>query len=404
MKTICSRVRSVRARRTADGDSGVTLIELTVTMLLTTILLGVLIAPLITLTHVTGSTAATSQATASARTAVQDMSAAVTSASQICLPTQLTSTQTATLGSAVRVKTNVFGAVNGKWEQWWVKPLTHQLLAQSWTTTAPSPTSWRTVANNVSSVSAPRSPPPTPFTISPTSGRISTTGTLTARDYTATGTTSDGTGTGTWTYTLHVNNPPPAGTIVQAEPTSGTVTTTGSAAFTDQLAVTGSTGTVTYTKSAGSASLTVTSIGLVATTGALAAGDYTATGTTSDSNLPPDTGTWTYTLHVYTTAAGTIAQTKPTSGTVTTTGSATFTDQLAVTGNTGTVTYTQTTGGTSLTLSALPATNAAVVLAIAITASSGVKSTAVSVPFTSAITALDTVFAPGTGTCMVGLG
>ena len=160
MMAIGRRVPSTLPRQTANGDSGVTLIELTVTMLLTTILLGVLIAPLITLTHVTGNTASNSQATSSARAVLQDMSAAVTSASQICLPTQLTSTQTATLGSAVRVKTNVFGAV--KWEQWWVNPSTKQLLAQSWTTTAPSPTSWRTVANNVSSVSAPPSPPPTP--------------------------------------------------------------------------------------------------------------------------------------------------------------------------------------------------------------------------------------------------
>ena len=115
---------------------------------------------------------------------------------------------------------------------------------------------------------------------------------------------------------------------------------------------------------------TVTSSGLVATTGGtLAAGSYTATGTTSD--VSGDTGTWTYTLYVGT--AGTIVQTGPTSGTVTTTGSATFTDQLAVTGNTGTVTYTQSTGGASLTITSLPATNAAVVLTVAITASSGTK-------------------------------
>jgi hypothetical protein len=397
---ISANVRSARARLVADGDRGVTLVELMVTILLTTILLGVVIAPLIIVTHVTGSTVSTSQATASARAAFQDMSAGVTSASQICLPTQLTSTQTATVGDAVRVKTNVFGTV--KWEQWWVNPSTNQLLAQSWTTAVPSPTSWRTVANNVSSVSPPPTPPPTPFAISPTSGRISTTGTLAAGTYTATGTTSDVNGdAGTWTYSLHVNTPGSTGTIVQTEPMSGTVTTTGSAAFTDQLAVTGNIGTVTYTKSAGSASLTVTSSGLVATTGGtLAAGSYTATGTTSDAS--GDTGTWTYTLYVGT--AGTIVQTRPTSGTVTTTGSATFTDQLAVTGNTGTVTYTQSTGGASLTITSLPATNAAVVLTVAITASSGTKRTAVSVPLRSAITALDTVFAAGPGTCMVGLG
>jgi len=393
------RVPSTLPRQTANGDSGVTLIELTVTMLLTTILLGVLIAPLITLTHVTGNTASNSQATSSARAVLQDMSAAVTSASQICLPTQLTSTQTATLGSAVRVKTNVFGAV--KWEQWWVNPSTNQLLAQSWTTTAPSPTSWRTVANNVSSVSAPPSPPPTPFTIAPTSGRISTTGPLTVGTYTATGTTSDGnvpSDAGTWTYALHVYTPT-AGTISQVEPTSGT--TVAGTAFTDHLAVSGSSGTVTYTTTAGS-SFTVSSSGAVSAPSTLSVGTYTVSGTDTDQSN--DAGTWAYTLHVYTPTAGTIVQIKPTSGTITTTGSSVFTDQLAVTGNVGTVNYTQSTGGTSLTLSALPVTNAAVVLTIALTTSSGVKATAASVPVRSAITTLDTVFTSGPGTCMVGLG
>jgi hypothetical protein len=366
-----------------------------VTMVLTAILLAVVIAPLNTVTNVTGSTVSISQATASARAVFQDMNAGVTSASQICLPTQLISTQPATTpGYAVRVKTNVFGTV--KWEQWWLNPSTSQLLAQSWTTAAPSPTSWRTVANNVSSVS----PPTAPFAISPTSGRISTTGTLTAGDYTATGTTSDvNGGAGTWTYTLHVGT---AGTIVQTKPTLGTVTT--GSAFTDQLAVTGNTGTVTYTQSTGSPGLTVNpTSGQILAPGTLAAGTYTATGTTSDGN--GGAGTWTYTLHVGT--AGTIVQTTPTSGTVTTTGttgSATFTDQLAVTGNIGTVTYTQSTGGASLTITSLPATNAAVVLTIAITASSGTKRTAVSVPLTSAITTLDTVFAAGLGNCMAVVG
>jgi prepilin-type N-terminal cleavage/methylation domain-containing protein len=381
----------------AGGDSGFTLVEMMVTMLLTVILLGVVIAPLITLTNVTGNTESTSQATASARAAIEDMTAAVTSASQICLPVQLTSTQTATLGTAVRVKTNVFGTV--EWEQWWVNPSTNQLQAQSWTTVPPSPTSWRTVANHVSPVNPPNLVP-APFTLTPTSGRISTTGTLAAGTYAATGTTSDGNSdAGTWTYTLHVYTPA-TGTIAQTEPTSRTVTTTGSSAFSDQLAVTGTVGTVTYAQSTGSASLTISSSGLVGTTGGLAAGTYSATGTTTDIN--GDTGTWTYTLYVGT--GGTIVQVTPTSGTVTTTGSAAFTDQLAVTGNVGTVAYTQSTGNPGVTIFSLPATNATVVLTIAMTASSGNKTTMVSVPLRSAITALDTVFAAGPGTCMAGLG
>jgi len=62
---------------------------------------------------------------------------------------------------------------------------------------------------------------------------VSTTGTVVAGPYTATGTTSDPNGdSGTFTYTLTV------GTITQSAPTTGSVTTTGSATFTHQLAVT----------------------------------------------------------------------------------------------------------------------------------------------------------------------
>jgi hypothetical protein len=255
------------------------------------------------------------------------------------------------------------------------------------------------VANNVFPVGPPNQVP-SPFTLTPTSGRISTTGTLAAGTYAATGTTSDANSdAGTWTYTLHVYTPA-AGTIAQTEPTSRTVTTTDSSAFADQLAVTGTVGTVTYTQSTGGTSLKISSSGLVGTTGSLPAGTYSATGTTTDIN--GDTGTWTYSLYVGT--AGTIVQSTPTSGTVTTTGSAAFTDQLAVTGNVGTVAYTQSTGNPGITIFSLPATNAPVVLTIAMMASSGNASTAVSVPLRSAITALDTVFAAGPGTCMAGLG
>ena len=90
------------------------------------------------------------------------MSAGVTSANEICLPFQLTPTQTATPGTAVRVRTHVFGS--DEWEEWWVDPSTNRLLTQSWPTTgAASATAWRTVANNVATLS-----PQSPFTLTPT--------------------------------------------------------------------------------------------------------------------------------------------------------------------------------------------------------------------------------------------
>ncbi len=53
---------------------------------------------------------------------------------------------------------------------------------------------------------------------------------------------------------------------------------------------------MTYTQTAGSASVLVSSTGAVTTKGALTAGTYTASGTTADPN--GDAGTFTYTLTV----------------------------------------------------------------------------------------------------------
>ena len=93
---------------------------------------------------------------------------------------------------------------------------------------------------------------------------------------------------------LHLHPHRQRPTIAQTTPTSGSVTVTGSSAFTDQLNTTGGIGPVTF--AGGGAGLTVSSSGQIATTGTLAAGTYTATGTTADAF--GDTGTFTYTLTV----------------------------------------------------------------------------------------------------------
>jgi hypothetical protein len=85
-----------------------------------------------------------------------------------------------------------------------------------------------------------------------------------------------------------------AGTITQTNPTQGAAL--GGTAFTDQLQVTGATGTVTYVQTGGSDNVTVSSSGAVSAPGTLSAGTYTASGTDSDTG--GDTGTWTYTLTV----------------------------------------------------------------------------------------------------------
>ncbi len=150
--------------------------------------------------------------------------------------------------------------------------------------------------------------------------------------YTATGTDTDPLGdTGTWSYQLTVL----AGSISQSSPTGGSVTV--GSALSDQLVVTGNDGTATFTQSTGDPQVTVSGSGAVSAPDDLAVGTYTATGT--DTDPLGDTGTWSYQLTVL---AGSISQSSPTGGSVTV-GSA-LSDQLVVTGNNGTATFTQSTG------------------------------------------------------------
>ncbi len=179
----------------------------------------------------------------------------------------------------------------------------------------------------------------TPQVTVSTSGAVSAPGSLPVGTYTATGTDTDPLGdTGTWSYQLTVL----AGTIAQSSPTGGSVTA--GSALSDQLVVTGNNGAVTFTQSAGTPQVTVSTSGAVSAPGSLPVGTYTATGT--DTDPLGDTGTWSYQLTVL---AGTIAQSSPTGGSVTA-GSA-LSDQLVVTGNNGAVTFTQSTGTPQVTVS-----------------------------------------------------
>jgi large repetitive protein len=174
-------------------------------------------------------------------------------------------------------------------------------------------------------------------------GAVSFPGTTSPGTYLLFGTDADAFGdAGQWQYVLTCCRPP----ITQTAPTSGTVTTSGSATFTDHLRTTGNTGPVTFTKTGGTAGLKVLPRGKITTTGNLSVGHYTADGTVHDAF--GDTGTFTYTLTV---KAVTIIQTAPTKGSVTTTGSAAFTDRLNTTGNIGKRRFVKTGGGTGLKIS-----------------------------------------------------
>jgi hypothetical protein len=126
------------------------------------------------------------------------------------------------------------------------------------------------------------------------SGAITTLGSLTTGNYTVSGTDIDSIGdTGTWTYTLYVTK----GTLTQVAPFSKSVTAPNSgSSFGDQLAVSGSSGTVTYAVTSSNSHLKVSGSGAITTLGSLTTGNYTVSGTDIDSI--GDTGTWTYTLTV----------------------------------------------------------------------------------------------------------
>ncbi|MGC2486789.1 MAG: hypothetical protein WA359_11170 [Acidimicrobiales bacterium] len=85
-----------------------------------------------------------------------------------------------------------------------------------------------------------------------------------------------------------------AKTLSQNLPLSASATS--STGFTAQLATSGNNGAVTYTQTAGSPDVVVSSSGAVTAASALASGSYTASGTTADPN--GDSGTFTFKLTV----------------------------------------------------------------------------------------------------------
>jgi major membrane immunogen (membrane-anchored lipoprotein) len=127
-------------------------------------------------------------------------------------------------------------------------------------------------------------------------------------------------------------------------PVTTSVAVGASATFSDQLVTTNNAGTVTYTQTAGTPDLVVSPTGVATTSGQLAAGTYSATGTTADA--AGNTGTFSLTLEV-----GVLIQSSPVTATVKVSGAAAFTQQFAVSGSDGAVTYVQTTGTPDLVVS-----------------------------------------------------
>jgi hypothetical protein len=129
---------SAAARRRSNAE-GFTLVELAMALAVTMILMAVVPTVIAAVSDGTAYTQGTSAGSAQARTAVQELTSRVESASQVCLPTQMnTSGLTATSGFAVRVLSQAFG--KSLWDQWMLNTTTHVLQEQEW------PASW--VAGN----------------------------------------------------------------------------------------------------------------------------------------------------------------------------------------------------------------------------------------------------------------
>ncbi|MGC2486416.1 MAG: hypothetical protein WA359_09265 [Acidimicrobiales bacterium] len=174
--------------------------------------------------------------------------------------------------------------------------------------------------------------------VSPT-GVVTTSGALAVGTYSATGTSVDAAGNaGAFSFTLDV------GVLIQSSPVTATAKVSGTAAYKQQLAVSGSTGAVTFAQTTGSPNLVVSSSGLIMASGQLAAGTYSASGTETDTS--GDSGTFKFTLTV-----GALVQRAPTAATVTTADSASFSQQLDVGANLGAITYVQTSGAPNVVVS-----------------------------------------------------
>jgi hypothetical protein len=125
-------------------------------------------------------------------------------------------------------------------------------------------------------------------------GAITAATSLAPGTYAVSGTDIDVSGdAGTWAFSLVVSTY----TLAQGAPMANSVDSADSANFADQLTMTNAIGAVTYVEQPTSADLRVaTAGGAVSTTGTLASGTYTVTG--SEQDTAGDTGTFTYMLTV----------------------------------------------------------------------------------------------------------
>ncbi|MHB1988089.1 MAG: PilW family protein [Acidimicrobiales bacterium] len=134
-------------QRTRSDSSGFTLVELIVAMAISMIVMSVIPSLFETVTTATANTQGISTASEQAGLAIQSLDVQVSSASQVCLPTQLTATQTVTEGWALRVE-QLEASGPQQWEQWVVDPTTG-LMQEETFTPGGAGGGWTTVAKTI---------------------------------------------------------------------------------------------------------------------------------------------------------------------------------------------------------------------------------------------------------------
>jgi prepilin-type N-terminal cleavage/methylation domain-containing protein len=150
-----TRGRLVRGRE----DRGYSLVELIVALALSALIMSVVPSLFQTVTTASTSAQGTAIGSEQADLAIQNLDRQVASASQVCLPTQVTTAQTATGGWALRIE-QVEASGVPQWEQWVVDPASGVMQEESFTPGGAG-NGWETVARTIYNTTIPPFQEPT---------------------------------------------------------------------------------------------------------------------------------------------------------------------------------------------------------------------------------------------------
>lgn len=142
-----SVLRRVRAAWKARDDRGFSLVELCVAMVITAAVMALVPSLFTGVTTASDTAQGTSIGSEQADLAIQNLDRQVASASQVCLPTDVTTSETVTAGWALRVYQEEPSGVS-QWEQWVVDP-TAGIMKEETFSASGGGNGWQTVAHTI---------------------------------------------------------------------------------------------------------------------------------------------------------------------------------------------------------------------------------------------------------------